>query len=780
MAKQQIKLNLRQGEKHNPEIPLRAWLFDRHGKLASSAPVGKEGELLLPDATGDQLKYGTLHITPEPRDIPPGEAVTPAHMRKWRSYSPIVRHVGGILQDLYPVPASYWPYWSFCWCTIRGKVVKTLMRNGLPVDYPVCNAKVHVCEVDKIRLVLPTLPDDIFWRWRWEWLRDLHLKEVIDFDVPFKDPRDLWPPAPVSRYVEPFEAKGIGTHISEQRAGMRPMAFAGMQADLSGRVNIHGGRTPTMAAKAIAAPLPSTELVAAMLTDNIGRLRSTITANLELFIPYFCHWPWIWPYLYRCTEIGTTITDEHGRFEVLYNRCTDEWKPDVYVWVEYMVGGSYTTVYDPGRACHTHWDYTCGAEITIRITDPRVPACGPSPVLPGSGIEFRRIGSGAFVQHVEQSNATVLRSGKLFRQTGLSDLVGGGNFSPFGGTLPMKVNFTDGLLAAGITHYQWKYKLKERATAGHNLPGGNGRTALADNTLLPEADGWHFIQQPVSIGYIDFEIATNTFHHKEHPLGPIPAVAEPTFIIPQHDVIATVGAPPAGFQRFWEMEEFYCAFFDTVQLAPAGLYEVVMQLGKVVAGAFVPVQMDQDFFQVPDYYNNTITIDAPAAYLFTEGSPPAKASGFKILLRVDNRNMEVGIHNAAISEGAPYSEATSHCGFLQYSNLQATQVKLRFHARHPNDFGNFNFTVVRGLGNPVPLASASGDVATDTSGVYAIDGPSDRIYAGVNTAADILAGCPNAAFAESLDTDAWATDGTNRLQYLDRGALAAFALAKLT
>ncbi|MBP8822356.1 MAG: hypothetical protein KBH07_01775 [Flavobacteriales bacterium] len=776
MAKQQVRLNLPVGEKHNPDIPLRAWLFDRQEKLVSSAPVGKKGELLLPDATGEQLKYGTLHITPEPRDLQPGDAVTPAHMRKWKSYSPVVRNARGTLQDLYPVPASFWPYWSICWCTIRGKVVKTLLRNGISVDYPVCNAKVHVCEVDKLTLVLPTLPDLVYWRWRWEWLHDLHLKEVIDFDVPFKDPRDLWPPAPVTRFIEPFEAKDLTTHITEQQAGLRFVKPTGVQGNLRSMVKLRATGNAVLPLNTIAAPRPSEDLIAAMLTDNIGQLRATITANVQLFHPYFCQWPWIWPYLYRCTEIGTELTDEHGRFDILYNRCTDEWQPDVYVWVEYMVGGSYTTVYNPGRACHTHWDYTCGTEITVHLTDPRVPACGPSPLLPGSGIEFRRIGSSAFVQHVEQSGATVLRSGKVFRQTGLSDLVGGGNFSPFGATLPMKVNFTDGLLAAGITHYQWKYKLKERATAGHHLPGGNGRTASADNTLVPEADSWHFIGQDVNIGYIDFETATNIFHHKDHKLGPVATVAQPTYTIPQHDVIATVGAAPAGFQRFWEMEEFYCAFFDTIQLAPAGLYEVVMQLGKVMAGGFVPVHMDQDFFQVPDYHDNSITIDAPPAFLFTEGSPLTKASGFKILVRVDNRNMEVGIYHAAVDNGTGFTEATSNCGFLHYADALTSKVKLRFHARHPNDFGNFSFTVVRGLGNFVAPASASGDVATDTSGVYTLAVPAQRIYEGLNNAADLLGGCPSAAFAESLHTDAWATNGTQVLEYLDRDALAAFAL----
>ncbi len=778
MANKEVKLTLLVGEKHNAEIALRAWLFDRQDKLVSSAPVSKKGELVLPGDSEEHLKYGTLHIAPEPRDVEKGEAITLAHMRKWKSYSPILRNVGGIFQDLYPVPASLWPFWWICWCTIRGKVVKTLMRNGVPTDYPVCNAKVHVCEVDKLRLILPTLPELVIWRWRWEWLRDLHLKEVIDFDIPFKDPRDLWPGPNVSQFIEPFEGKDLHTHIGEQQAGLQLKKFSGELRNLRTLVKLRDTDSAVLAAKAIAAPRPSNDVIAAMLTDNIAQLRGTIAANLQLFHPYFCHWPWIWPYLYRCTEIGWDMTDEHGRFEVRYNRCTDEWQPDVYAWVEYMVGGSYTTVYNPGRACHTHWNYVCGTELTIHITDPRVPACGPSPVLPGSGIEFRRIGTGAFVQHVEQSNAATVRSGKMFRHTGLSDLMAGpGNFSPFGSTLPFKVNFTDGLVAAGITHYQWKYRMKARATAGYDASGSNGRTAAADNTLVPEADTWHFLNDYVGIGYIDHNTVTHVFHHKNHQLGPVPGAAEPTYKVPQHDVIATVGAAPAGFQRFWEMEDFYCGFFDTVRLAPAGLYEVVMQLGKLnAAGTFVPVQMDKDFFQVPDYVNNAVTVDAPPAYLFTDGSPINKASGFKILVRVDNRNMEVSIHNAAVSAGGPYTEATSNCGFLQYTDANATRVKLRFSAKHPNDFGNFSFSVVRGLGNPVPPANASGDVADNTIVPYAIEVPADRTYAGVNSAADLLGGCPSAAFAETLHANAWATNGSNELNHLDRSTVAAFAL----
>ncbi len=41
--------------------------------------------------------------------------------------------------------------------------------------------------------------------------------------------------------------------------------------------------------------------------------------------------------------------------------------PDLYFWVEYSIGGAWTTMYHPPVRCNTYWDYACGSEVTIRV-----------------------------------------------------------------------------------------------------------------------------------------------------------------------------------------------------------------------------------------------------------------------------------------------------------------------------------------------------------------------------------------------------------------------------
>jgi len=160
------------------------------------------------------------------------------------------------------------------------------------------------------------------------------------------------------------------------------------------------------------------------------------------------NWLW-WKRMGRGASIPPSST---AADTTIFYRCWGD-HPDLYFWVEYFINGQWVTVYDPGRACHTYWNYVCGSEVTITITDPRVPGIPGGVDLGFKGLLVTTIGSGVCVKDVPTSGAGV----GLFGD------------APFGATLDLRADFgmTD-LRAAGIIYYLWSYK---RLTASDGVTG---------------------------------------------------------------------------------------------------------------------------------------------------------------------------------------------------------------------------------------------------------------------------------------------------------------------
>ncbi len=144
--------------------------------------------------------------------------------------------------------------------------------------------------------------------------------------------------------------------------------------------------------------------------------------------------------------------------------------------------------------------------------------------------------------------------------------------------------------------------------------------------------------------------------------------------------------------------------------------------------------------------------------------------GFVFTLLVDNSRCTAFILPPVLSAG----EADDDCGFLRYA--PGASVDLAFQALHPHDRAVFDLDVVRGA-TDVPAAGAAGEVAAATAGAYTRLGDT---FTGGFTVASLLGTCPSAAFAQDLDVNAKATDGTRRLSEFDDAFLRAFALAQMT
>src|SRR6185437_16180753 len=208
-----------------------------------------------------------------------------------------------------------------------------------------------------------------------------------------------------------------------------------------------------------------------LASGNLNLIRDTIAKNYGILHPWFCLWPWWWPYFYRCNELAVVYTDANGRFDANVTYWCSGDKPDIYIWVEYMINGAWTTVYDPPIPCNTFWDYACGTNINIQITDPRVPGdcCCDCP-LPGELVWIRTIGITS-VAHINQTSYLQAPPGQsiAYDRIGLTDAsaiydegflqsVVGDYKRPFGGSSSLYMGFGSDLPNAGIYYYRWRYK----------------------------------------------------------------------------------------------------------------------------------------------------------------------------------------------------------------------------------------------------------------------------------------------------------------------------------
>jgi len=708
------------------DLSLGVFVFNRAGKLIEQMPVqGTQGQTYL---SPKELRHTRMFIAPiSPGDKEP-KAISLEDMQRKSAYEAVLNFDEEAF-FLRPVPNFHWQHWLFKRCRVRGKVQKTVEVNGADVHLPVCNVRVHICEVDNIWAILPRIPDGVILD-----LRDklLDLPELQPFPLPIPRPLPDPPRLPITTDVG-LNRNPITSRAQLQSVGITSELFSLQQGLRSSQVN---------------------------------QLRHTIGTHFRLLLPQLCLWPSFWPHFYTCDEMRVVQTDSQGRFDTsIWYQCFGD-KPDLYFWVEAVIGGTWTTVYRPPIPCNVYWNYVCSSEVTINIQDERVDACGELPTPAGLIARIEKIGSGAYMSKIQQQEITVIKQEKAFRQIGLTDFTNsaGDYRGPFGGTLAPRVYFGSGLRPAGITHYRWRYRKVQEADG----------TAVTDTDPIT-------IDAPVSIP--DYEEENGKAYKKWFRLGPVAGVSEPIFHIPPRlaedlEQAAFGVDNPNNLTRTWSMQEFATALWNTNQLGnaitSAGLYELSFELLRINGGNVEVVDVPKDAFQIPVATDTNNTMDAPPAYLIPDTSDATRAEGFKVLVRVDNNVCQAEILPAKSNSIAQGDE----CGFLAYQS-GSDPVQLSFKASHPNDFAVFSFTVKKGVNSPFDAANTGGMVIGSTfeeSTVdYALTGDT---YSKTLNASVMVGSCSNAAFAEVLDVDTLATNGSDRLRGYDRTDTAAFALEK--
>lgn len=733
----------------------------------------EDGQARLPVSEA-QLKGARLILGPE---LPPNRRDTKptlALLSSLQSYEPVWRFERDRrIYELLPIPESLWRWWNWCRCRVRGRVVKRTTSNGVTMEQPVCNARVHICEVDRLIWVLPRLPDDIIWR-----LRDELLKAVLRPPIPWPpepgpweglDPGVIDPPRKAARLRNVAAAMQVVGQWDPNKVALNPQpeppSEISLAHDALGLVALNPQPEPpsepswtNLAPTAglvqlnpqpeVPAPRPNLVLPlatrAALMSNALPAVRQALLNSVEILRPWLCAWDWLWPWFHRCDEMAVVTTDEQGRFdtEVWYPCFGDH--PDLYFWVEASIGGTWETVYHPSIGCNTYWDYACGSEVTIRITDPRVPGCGDKPEVFGKKVVVKSIARQVSMSEINRepsllnpladpAKAGTVQAGWLYPT----------KESPFGAILEPRVDFGNGLKPAGITHYRWSYR-----------PLGS----------TDEGD-WQVIEALVSRHYRETTPPGDPVVYKWVQIGPAAGVLgyyveiEPSL--------------PAGGEEWEVLDEGYdlaSTYWDTRLLAP-GKYELKLELFRLVGG--VPQRVDLDaegveLYQMTDpapFTGGTLhTALATHDRVLTDSGTGHKVA-FRLVLHVDNRVAFGTIDSVIVAPGANDTK----CGFLEYA--PGASATIAFRASHPANYAYFDFDVAR-VATPLPSASAAGLVGAATVNGFTRAG---NIFTKPILVTTLFneglppdeEPCVRAAFGEHLHVYALATDGYHRLNNLD-------------
>ncbi len=716
-----------------------AYLFDRSGALIASAPVRKDVATLKVETLprGARLLIGpTLDKTE--RAEPP----TISALERLTAFEPQIRFRPDLeIYDIGKVPEFIWPHWPLCRCRVKGRVmVRRTSPGGVVVEAPVCNARVHICEVDRFPWLIERLPDPDIFR-----LRD----ELIDM---IRQPLP-WPPEPTPWREMTTLPRG-GVPLSSQVISNGRTALAALSPQPlppRGFAMLNPQPLPPLTRLEAVAFNPQPDPPADPFRDlpkamqfslqshSASIIRRGLLDHLELVRPWICYWPWLHRWFYSCDELRVVTTDDQGRFDTtIWYPCLGD-KPDLYFWVEYSIGGAWTPVHRPPIPCNVWWNYPCGTDVTITVTDPRVPGCGEVPELFGKQVVVKSI-----ARHVSM--------GEINRDNSGADLAKAGTVkagwlhatkeSPFGATLEPRVDFGKGLKPAGITHYRWSYR-----------PYGS-----------MDENEWSAIQADVFRHYREIPASsTAPIIYKSERVGPDPAISGGYYF--QIEPVL-----PAGGEDWEVLDESYdlaSAYLDTTGLL--GKYELKLELFRKTGSTMTRVDLTAEGVGLNEVTDPAPLTGSTYSTMAATSDRTIKVSGnvvgYRLVLHVDNRPCFGTIDSVSVMPG----NNDTKCGFLEYApGARATVV---FRASHPGNFATFNFNVSR-VAAPITAASASGLVDAMTANGFTRSG--DQFSNAITVTTLLNEGvvppdtpCIRAAFGQSLHVHALATNGYGQLTYLD-------------
>jgi hypothetical protein len=626
-------------------------------------------------------------------------------------------------------------------CLITGHVSKNFLIDGKWTNIPLCDMRVHICEVET-ELEWPYIP--IYYQYIPNWVIQEISQKIQDLHV------SVQPSIIHSQVPKPGQ-------VSQGMKINRPLRSIGpnnLHASLNLRKSIAGDT-----ASSSLQPLPD-DVLDALTLGSIDSRKKAFSDFHDLLIPYVCLWPVYWPWIYTYDEDTVVSTDCNGHFEMWENTYSEDGPLNIYIWVEAYINGAWVAVYKPSLPCNTWWNYSCGSDININITDARVIPCSCSQEGSGDAFWFRSIGNSGGALHIEQNmsnNRTI--QGAAFPNVGCTDIQGYDWISPFGGGINLVVFAGENIYnsGTGVTHFRWK------------------ATRIANESLTPIVSATPVILNAAGKISREYMVHLDTFHYHSFNLDIAPDGSGDNiaFRIPNQNISlepSILAAHPGKIPLvdiFWRDIFWSGGSIDSNSLAD-GLYRFDLELGKYdSSGNFVVTAVDPNTFQISEFGNLDNSQNPSPAYLNMSG---AKARNFTMLVRIDNAHCTAHIHDAVLIETLAKSGA---CGFIHYTNTNQ-HVRLSFEASQPRNFAYFVYSVIKG-NNTVPTGINPAGYVDTSVGDFLLAG---GVYWDDISVLSLLNGCPGqAAFSENLYVYSIATDGYRRLNEYDAPDVNAFALS---
>jgi hypothetical protein len=702
--------------------PSKIYTFSSKGKLLTESKVKGSGvtKVSLKAQLGDNV---TVAVGPETKE----RISSLTDLKRFKPKVTRLKLIDDVLDLDFYLPPGDWLCWLLSRCVVPGNVYKDY-GTGAPVqNYPIADATVEVYEVDPFWIWIPKLPDSIIDK----------LKDVI-----VDGPHPIDPPIPPGDPIRPIEPEIIDPQtISPELVKAMPYR---QQPFSDGFNKIQ-----------VLSQLPEYRtLQVEARTQNNFEFRQTLLAKPKLILPFLCYY---FPRLVQMQKLTEAKTDNCGKFTaVFYRGCNNTDQPDLYFKVRQQVPGKgEVMIYEKTPiSCYTYWNYQCGTEITLRSTHPDAVASSGCNDLPeGNYVVFKTVGITG-MHRIYGTGAT----GANTVNKGLKDVHDPG--SPFGGGLYFSADFSPSLRDNGIRYY--KLSVKGPSTGGVFVP----------------------MRHEIFRFYTDDSSGTPVF--KSYSLGPDKDGFTDLYEIPDVDAPNNTPWQNGAGSKFYN--SLSIGYWDSVEeqtsterLANAGLYEIQMQLFDA-SGNEVDVGSGDFYYLLstdgpvvdPVAHNNAKDFN-----LVKAGSGGHPSLIFE--LHIDNNQCIGGIQAPTIG-GTPAGEC---CGTLEYAS-SAVSVAMPFVAQHPNGFGNYSFSLKRGA---IPLSglTESGQATTPPPAKQQVATAATLLSndtipdGGVIHPAHLPAGCvgkvcTNAAFAEHLHVNAWATNGISPINAYDAHDFRAFAL----
>lgn len=424
------------GAEAGEETPaLAAYAFSGGGELLSHGALEDGGvRLPLPQAKEAQaVRVLVGPATPEGAEPSLAELLRQGAVETHLRVDPGVQ-LGPVAFP--PIDSSIWGCWHD-YCYVKGTLLKRVVRDGVWIDLPVCEARVEIWEVEPVEVVLPKLPIDVIDR-----LRGIVLKP---------------PPLPDPPYVVggiPFPPPGPGP---DPAPFLSLSSLGGALVPAVQHVEEGGGTALASAVHALGAD----DAVRSAALAGAEPFRAALIDRADLVRPLLCV---LFPRSVTTTWIGEAETDDCGHFG------TWVWKGckalNLYFTASQWRFGGFDPVVVPilkptPVSCYTHWNYACGTEVTLYTTSPFARTCAPCPpvIADPRWVLAMAIGNWPISRIHGLSSATPADG----TNNGLTD---GG--APFGADMRLRLEFDDALAGLGVRYYRVSWK--EVGAAGDPVP----------------------------------------------------------------------------------------------------------------------------------------------------------------------------------------------------------------------------------------------------------------------------------------------------------------------